>query len=118
MVQRLRKWNQEDGKTKETRDRHDKRGLQRTAYDSTGGHMRGTEQESVESNHKLSADACDGITRAIKKKKKKNWGMDVWSKESGQVQVSLKEEYQMSGFSTTCWQLAEKRLDDVHAVCM
>src|SRR6218665_2238992 len=60
-IQRLCTWNQKEGKTKEKMDRHDQRGLQRTASDTSGDHMQDTGQESVESNHRRAADACNGI---------------------------------------------------------
>src|SRR6218665_3358774 len=61
-------WNQKEGKTKETMDRHDKRGLRRTAYGTSRGHIRDARQESVESNHRRAAGACNGIAWAIKGK--------------------------------------------------
>src|SRR6218665_377265 len=64
-LQRLCTWNQKEGKAKETMDPHDQRGLQRTASDTSGGHMQDARQESVESNHRRAADACNGITWAI-----------------------------------------------------
>jgi len=64
-IQRLCTWNQKEGKTKEMMDRHDQRGLQRTASDTSGGHMQDTGQESVESNHRQAGDARNRIAWAI-----------------------------------------------------
>src|SRR6218665_3820573 len=64
-IQRLCTWNQKEGKTIEKMNRHDQRGLQRTASDTSGGHMQNKGQESVESNHRRAADACNGIAWAI-----------------------------------------------------
>ena len=64
-IQRLCTWKLKEGKTKETMDRHDQRGLQRTASDTSGGRMQDTGQESVESNHRRAADACNIIAWAI-----------------------------------------------------
>src|SRR6218665_3479712 len=65
-IQRLCTWKLKEEKTKETMDRHDQRGLQRTASDTiSGGRMQDTGQESVESNHRRAADACNGIAWAI-----------------------------------------------------
>ncbi len=50
-------------------DRHDKRGLQRTESDTSGGHMHDAGQESVESNHRRAADACNGISWAIREER-------------------------------------------------
>src|SRR6218665_2728980 len=60
-IQRMCTWNQKEGKTKEKMDRHDPR----TASDTTGGHMQDAGQESVESNHRRAADACNSIAWAI-----------------------------------------------------
>jgi len=46
-------------------DRRDKRRLQGTACDTTGGHMHGTGLESVENNHRWAADTCNDIAWAI-----------------------------------------------------
>lgn len=67
-IQQLRTWSQEEGKTKETLDWYDLGGLQRIVYDTTGVHMHGEGQESVDSYHRWEADACDSIAWAIKKK--------------------------------------------------
>src|SRR6218665_2290953 len=41
------------------------RELQRTASDTSGGHMLDIGQESVESNHRRAADVCNGIAWAV-----------------------------------------------------
>src|SRR6218665_3691028 len=69
-TQRLRTWNQKEGKTKETMDRHDKRALRRTAYDTSRGHMLDERQESVASNHRRTADTCNDIAWAMKEEEK------------------------------------------------
>src|SRR6218665_244288 len=58
-LQWLCTWNQKEWKATETMDRHDQRGLQRTASDTTGGHMQDAGQRSVESNHRRA------VTRAM-----------------------------------------------------
>src|SRR6218665_317597 len=64
-VQRLCASNQKEGKAKEAMDRHDQRGLQRTASDTSWDRMQDTGHESVESNHRRAADACNDIACAI-----------------------------------------------------
>jgi len=51
-------------------DQNDKRGLQRNAYDTSGGHMHGAGQTSVESNHRRAANTSNDITWAIKVEEK------------------------------------------------
>jgi len=57
--------------TKETMDRHDQRGLQRTAPDTSGDNMQDAGQESVESNHRRGADACNGIDWSVKERRRR-----------------------------------------------
>ena len=51
-------------------DRHDKRALRRTAYDTSRRHMRDERQESVAINHRRAADTCNDIDWAIKEEEK------------------------------------------------